>query len=147
VLEPLTAALATHLTAETDDGPMTIADAATEATTAYLGDRLRGTETEPETSLSSGSSIVDQALAGIVADSDEFSDLDSFKTTAYGELLSDLVGLDRDDQTLRVTIRVDPALVDAVTEHPVSPAQSRDDVVATAVQWYAGSTHSLYLAS
>ena len=139
VLEPLTAALATHLTAETDDGPMTIADAATEATTAYLGDRLRGTETEAETSVSPHSSIVDQALAGVVADSDEFSDLDSFKTTAYGELLGDLVGLDRKDQTPSVTIRVDPALVDAVTEHPTSPAQSRDAVVATAVRWYVGA--------
>ncbi|QWC20718.1 hypothetical protein [Halorubrum sp. 2020YC2] len=139
VLEPLTTTLATHLIAETDEGPMTIADVATDATTAYLGDRLRGTETEPETSATSQSSIMDQALAGVVADSDEFSDLDSFKTTAYGELLGDLVGLDTDDQTPTVTIRVDPALVDAVTEHPSSPAQSREDVIATAVQWYVGS--------
>jgi len=139
VLEPLTTTLATHLIAETDEGPMSIADVATDATTAYLGDRLRGTETEPETSASPHSSIVDQALAGVVADSDEFSDLDSFKTTAYGELLGGLIGLDKDDQTPSVTIRVDPALVDAVTEHPASPTQSRDDVVATAVLWYAGT--------
>lgn len=139
VLDPLTTSLATHLIAETDEGPMTIADVATDATTAYLGDRLRGIETEPETSVSSHSSIVDQALAGVVADSDEFTDLDSFKTTAYGELLGDLVGLDKDDQTPSVTIRVDPALVDAVTEHPASPTQSRDDVVATAVLCYAGA--------
>lgn len=98
----------------------------------------RGTKTEPETSVSSQSSIVDQALAGIVADSDEFTNLDSLKTTAYGELLGDLIGLDKDNQTPSVTIRVDPALVDAVTEHPSSTAQSRDDVVATAVLWYAG---------
>lgn len=139
VLEPLTTALATYLIAETNEGPITIADVATDATTAYLGDQLRGTETEPETSVSSHSSIVDQALAGVVADSDEFSGLDSFKTTAYGELLGDLVGLDKDDQTPSVTIRVDPALVDAVTEHPASSTQSRDDVVATAVLWYAGT--------
>ncbi|WP_158294419.1 MBL fold metallo-hydrolase [Halorubrum sp. SD690R] len=139
VLDPLTTSLATHLIAETDEGPMTIADVATDATTAYLGDRLRGIETEPETSVSSHSSIVDQALAGVVTDSDEFTDLDSFKTTAYGELLGDLVGLDKDDQTLSVTIGVDPALVDAVTEHPASPTQSRDDVVATAVLCYAGA--------
>jgi putative mRNA 3-end processing factor len=139
VLDPLTTSLATHLIAETDEGPMTIADVATDATTAYLGDRLRGIESEPETSVSSHSSIVDQALAGVVADSDEFTDLDSFKTTAYGELLGDLVGLDKDDQTPNVTIRVDPALVDAVTEHPASPTQSRDDVVATAVLCYAGT--------
>ncbi len=139
VLEPLTTALATHLIAETDKGPISIADVATDATTAYLGDRLRGTETEPETSVSSHSSIVDQALAGVVADSDEFTDLDSFKTTAYGELLGDLVGLDTDNQTPTVTIRVDPALVDAVTEHPSSTAQSREDIVATAVRWYAGT--------
>jgi putative mRNA 3-end processing factor len=140
VLEPLTTALATYLIAETDKGPITIADVATDATTAYLGDRLRGTETEPETSVSSHSSIVDQALAGVVADSDEFTDLDSFKTTAYGELLGDLVGLDTDNQTPTVTIRVDPALVDAVTEHPSSTAQSREDIVATAVRWYVVST-------
>jgi putative mRNA 3-end processing factor len=139
VLEPLTAALATHLIANADSDVMTVAEAATDATTAYLADRLRGTEVEMETSVPSSSPIMDQALAGVLEDSNEFSHLESFKTTAYGELLDDLVGLDVDDQTPTVTIRVDPALVDAVTEHSSSSAQSREAVVATAVQWYVGS--------
>lgn len=141
MLEPLITELATHLTADADRDLTTVAEAATDATTAYLVDRLRGTETKTESSVPSPSPlpVVDQALAGVVEDNNEFRDLESFKTAAYVELLGDLVGLDTDDKAPTVTIRVDPALVDAVTEHPSWPAQSREDVVATAVRWYVGS--------
>jgi putative mRNA 3-end processing factor len=133
--------LTTALAASVVEGDAVIADistVATNATTEYLAEHLRGAdskETTPTVELSASAEL-EQTIENIIQETDRFDDVSAFTTAAIGDALADVVDLDADIEAPEIAIHTDPVLIDAVGENDSAVFDSRGAIVSAAVQWY-----------